>query len=240
MDNIPEHDRCSIPEMVLAVSYADNLLNCGSVTGGLLSTIAHCYKHTQKLIEVKTGVSLSDFGYTPSKPSTDLDSYFYWLCGSCTCQNNFRKTRCGACLEAKGFLARNSPLLAVAEEVALKSKHTEEAFSLLSQSDRHSIPNAVLNCLVTCIAVSSNTKRRCRKQKIDGFDYCVAHCDPSLLSISRVQTKDIGDVASSLPTPTQKQLSQGVATITKEMPLHLQSLVCKLCCIDKDDHQGMP
>jgi hypothetical protein len=201
---VPESSRPSIPDRILA-----------------------------KLLESKiAGLSLSEFC---TAPSTVIDAYFYWTCGSCTMQNTYRKGICCACKEAKGYFARSSPLLVVAEQIALKSKTTEEAYSKWPPLETRQIPKDVMESLITCVYIigKKGSARRCRNQKLEGFDYCVTHCDPSLLTASRVDeyeenytvgSDSYGKDSSPQPSSVQRRLSLiGIGSMKESLQSFLES-----------------
>ena len=208
MDQIPLAERQCIPERVIS---------------DLLATKA-------------TDVTLSDFCV---ETSTDLDAYFYWICGSCTMLNSYRKRKCCACHQAKDNLAENSPVLRIAEETALKSKTTKQALSLVPKKDKLSIPEIVMDALVTCVYMieKKGDLRRCRKPKLAGYDYCVAHCDAALLTTPRVDEIDYCSLShfredsisrTSLPREdvrVQGLFSRGISTIIEVMPSFLENKV---------------
>jgi hypothetical protein len=150
---IPEADRQSIPELVLA-----------------------------QLLEAKfAGMNLTQFS---AEPSTKIDSYFYWSCGSCTMQNSYKKSVCYACRDSKGYFARASPLLQIAEKIASQSKTPDDAYARWPVYETRQIPEVIMDALITCVHIirRKGTERRCRNRKLEGFDYCQDHCDPSLLT----------------------------------------------------------
>lgn len=130
-----------------------------------------CQSIPELVISVLMDPASSEFCVQPSK---NLDTYFYWICGFCTMQNSYKKWKCSACLKEKGLLLKRSSLLEIAECAALHSKTTKEAYSVVPAKERRSIPEVVMEALVTCSAIISDGKkadRRCRKQKISGrFD----------------------------------------------------------------------
>jgi len=160
MNFIPHSDRASIPKRL----------------------IAH-------LLEVKSfGASNAGFSFVP-RPG--FETYFYWMCGYCTTQNSYKKTTCSVCLQGTGF-AKRSPLLKIANDAAINSRNSDEALLLVPPHERMVIPKDVMDVLVTCVSIitsRSGQRRRCRKAKMDGFDYCEAHCDPLLLIKPRLDEK---------------------------------------------------
>jgi hypothetical protein len=152
MNCIPYSDRASIPKRLIAY-----------------------------LLEAKSlGASNSGFSFVPTP---GVETYFYWMCGYCTTQNSYKKTICSVCLQGTGFADR-SPLLKIAEDAALNSQNSDEALLLVPPHERMVIPKDVMDVLVTCVYIitsRSGQRRRCRKPKMDRFDYCEAHCDPLLL-----------------------------------------------------------
>ena len=116
-------------------------------------------------------------------PRPGFETYFYWMCGYCTAQNSYKKTTCSVCLQGTGFADR-SPLLRIAYDAAINSRNSDEALLLVPPHERMVIPKDVMDVLVTCVYIitsRSGQRRRCRKPKMDRFDYCEAHCDPLLL-----------------------------------------------------------
>jgi hypothetical protein len=178
MSCIPYSDRASIPKMLIAY-----------------------------LIEAKKlGASNAGFSFVP-RPI--VETYFYWMCGYCTTQNSYKKTTCSACLQGKG-LADRSPLLKIAEDVAINSRNSDEALLLLPTHDRMVIPKNVMDVLVTCVFIitsRSGQRRRCRKAKKDGFDYCEVHCDPLLLIKPRFDEKQ---------SSSGSQLCNGVESLSND------------------------
>ena len=85
MDNIPASSKTSIPEWVIA-SLLTNRTQGGSLVGG---------------------------GCLPTPASAGFETFFTWICGYCTMQNNYRRTTCLTCLQGKENLAEPSPLLRV-------------------------------------------------------------------------------------------------------------------------------
>ncbi|KAL7539330.1 hypothetical protein ACHAXR_010595, partial [Thalassiosira sp. AJA248-18] len=176
------------------------------------------------------------------EPSFDVDmatlkltweGLYYWMCGSCTMQNSYKRSTCSACLQGLG-LAERSPLLRIAEDAASNSKTTNEALSRVPESERLLIPTVVMDTLVTCVFViegRNGQRRRCRKQKMEGYDFCVAHCDPKLLSNPRADTQgsSIGTISSNgVDSLSQASIGgkrcRGIAAINEIMPSFLKNI----------------
>ncbi|KAL3799873.1 hypothetical protein ACHAW5_004385 [Stephanodiscus triporus] len=159
------------------------------------------------LLETRSlGASNAGFNFVP-RPI--VETYFYWICGYCTTQNSYKKTTCSACLQGKS-LADRSPLMKIAEDAAMQSQNSDHALLLVPSHERLVIPKAVMNVLVTCVFIiksRNGNQRRCRKAKKDGFDYCEAHCDPLLLSQSRLDKKHSG---------SSSQLSTGAEPLSND------------------------
>jgi len=158
---IPFSDRPSIPEKLIA-----HLLHAKS-----------------------SGTSTTELRLEPCW--TNHDTYFYWMCGACTMQNSFKRTTCSACRQGKG-LAHRSPLLKIAEDAAKDSQTTDDALLLVPPQERLLIPRDVIDGLVTCVFMiesRSGRRRRCSKPKKEGYDYCVDHCDPILLSMPQADAE---------------------------------------------------
>lgn len=168
------------------------------------------------------GVTFSAF--CPS-PSNELDDYFYWLCGSCTMKNSYSRSNCTACLQPKSALADDSSLLAMARESAEKSNTVKEAIALIPEKDRRAIPEAILDGLVTCIAIvgKGRSKRRCKAVRCAGLDYCVSHCDPLLTHKSRIAAEgNAGDDGSSRCSPCKP--ARGINKINENFPTFLSAI----------------
>ncbi len=155
------------------------------------------------------------------KPSSDIDTYFYWNCGSCTMQNSFKKSKCAACLKDKNKDSDRSTLLRIAEGAAIQSKTTKEAYSHVPDHERRSIPQVVMEALVTCIATVADGRkgdRRCRRAKLPGYDYCATHCDPFLLTSHTPHL--MGD---SQEKASQPPAVRGIAAIIANMSSFLKT-----------------
>jgi hypothetical protein len=153
INQIPETSRPSIPDLIVA-----------------------------KLLEAKiAGINFSEFCVADNLDSRLLTSYFHWFCGTCTFENNFKKGLCSACRESKGYFARSSPLLEVAERIAMASKTAQDAYSSWPAHETRQIPEVVLESLITCtyMVVRNGTQRRCRNQKLDGLEFCKGEVCPS-------------------------------------------------------------
>jgi hypothetical protein len=199
---IPMVDRPSIPDKV----------------------IAHLIE--QKIPTVS--LSLSSFCCSPSN---ELDDYFSWLCGSCTMRNSYKRSNCTACIQPKSALADNSSLLAIAEEAAGKSKTVEEALSLIPKKERRAIPEVVLDGLVTCNAMigKGRKQRRCKAVRCTGFDYCVSHCDPSLVqAATRAAAKDEQEDEYDSDGCSPSRIARGVTKISKYFPSFLTGIDDKI------------
>ena len=181
MNCIPYSDRSSIPKKLIAY-----------------------------LLEAKSlGASNVGFSFVP-RPG--FETYFYWMCGYCTAQNSYKKTTCSVCLQGTGFADR-SPLLRIAYDAAINSRNSDEALLLVSPHERMVIPKDVMDVLVTCVSIitsRSGQRRRCRKAKKDGFDYCEAHCDPLLLIKPRLDEKQ---------SSSGSQLCNGVEALSNDHDL---------------------
>lgn len=115
--------------------------------------------------------------------SCDVETYFYWLCGSCKMQNSYNRSICAACTQDKS-LSERSPLLKVAEEAAMNCESTDDALSQVPKRERALITRVVLDGLVSCVFMIEGRNgqlRRCRKHKKEGYDYCESHIHPSLV-----------------------------------------------------------
>ena len=181
------------------------------------------------LIEQKIPtVTLSSFCCSPSN---ELDDYFSWLCGSCTMRNSYKRSNCTACIQPKSALADNSSLLAIAEEAAGKSKTVEEALSLIPQKERRAIPEVVLDGLVTCNTMigKGRKQRRCKAVRCTGFDYCVSHCDPSLVqAAARAAAKDEQEDEYDSDGCSPSRIARGVTKISKYFPSFLTGIDDKI------------
>lgn len=181
------------------------------------------------LIEQKVpGVTRSSFCCSPS---SELDDYFSWLCGSCTMRNSYKRSNCTACIQPKTALADNSSLLAIAEDAAGRAKNVEEALSLIPQKERRAIPEVVLDGLVTCNAVigKGRKQRRCKAVRCTGFDYCVSHCDPSLVqAAARAAVKDDQEDKYASDGCSPSGIARGVTKISKHFPSFLAGIDDKI------------
>ena len=138
--------------------------------------------------------SLADSSRKPCEPpSTNLNDYFYWVCGFCSLKNRFWHNKCNVCKKRRSVenASASSSVLDIALKASEKAHTVSEAMDSIPMSQRRSIPESVLRSLVTCIAVvgGSQTKgqQRCRNTKAPGLDYCTYHCnDPLLLSAGEV------------------------------------------------------
>lgn len=152
------------------------------------------------------------------EPSTNIETFFYWSCGSCTMQNSYKKGNCYACRDGKGFFARSSPLLLKAEEIALQSNTPQDAYARWPASETRQIPEVVMDSLITCVHIicKKGSKRRCRNRKLEGVDYCQDHCDPALLTAPCMneveETSQSFDVSSSTSL-SKKPPSMGIETM---------------------------
>jgi len=190
MNCIPYKDRASIPKKLIAY-----------------------------LLEVKSrGASTTGFSIASLKPK--VETYFYWMCGNCTLQNSYKRSTCSTCLQGKTGLSDLSPLLKIAEDAAAVSQTSDEALLLVPPHERMLIPKLVMDVLVTCVFIFKDRHgQRCRKSKKDGFDYCVAHCEPVL------QFRPRRDEVKSLST--KNEITPRVAAITmvnEVMPTKLVSI----------------
>ena len=192
MNCIPYKDRASIPKKLIAY-----------------------------LLEVKSrGASTTGFSIASLKPK--VETYFYWMCGNCTLQNSYKRSTCSTCLQGKTGLSDLSPLLKIAEDAAAVSQTSHDALLLVPPHERMLIPKLVMDVLVTCVFILKDRhgqQRRCRKSKKDGFDYCVAHCEPVL------QFRPRRDEVKSLST--KNEIIPRVAAITmvnEVMPTKLVSI----------------
>mmetsp|Transcript_14316 Transcript_14316/g.31390 ORF Transcript_14316/g.31390 Transcript_14316/m.31390 type:complete len:1414 (-) Transcript_14316:695-4936(-) len=163
----------------------------------------------ERMIALRHGAAHpNSSGYT-SPPCTDVDNYYYWDCGQCTMRNNWRRTTCSVCRYEKFTLADRSPLLQIADDAAQKSNNLEEAMARIPTEE--SVPCTVVDALVTCVFLLEGKKgtspRRCRKPRMEGFDFCPAHCDPKLLSKPR----------PNVPSPIRNS-AMGIAALSKVLP----------------------
>lgn len=124
---------------------------------------------------------------------TNVNDYFYWICGFCSLKNRFLDNNCDVCKKPRSSenASASSTVLGIALKASEKAHTVSEAVNSIPISQRRSIPESVLRSLVTCIAVvgGSQKKRqqRCRNAKAPGLDYCSYHCnDPLLLSAGEV------------------------------------------------------
>uniref|UniRef100_A0A7S4N6T5 Uncharacterized protein n=1 Tax=Odontella aurita TaxID=265563 RepID=A0A7S4N6T5_9STRA len=156
-----------------------------------------------------------------SDVKNDVDSYFYWICGSCTRRNSYRRMRCESCEVAKRSQAIPSALLDIALSATQDARTTEEGIASIPLHHKPAIPVTVIASLITCIAMAGRKphQRRCLKPRLPGRDYCATHCDPvSLTATSSVLEsepskfgKDYdGESLASLPV---QELSQQVASV---------------------------
>ena len=140
----------------------------------------------ENLLAKLSGESTTDLNFEPSFKS--VSDYFYWMCGSCTMKNSYKRTTCSACAQGKS-LAEQSPLLEIATKAANGCQTTDEALSNVPQREKLLMPRVVMNALVTCaymIEGQNGQQRRCLKKKKRGFDYCEGHIHPSLINKPRV------------------------------------------------------
>ena len=133
------------------------------------------------------------------RPSNDIDDYFYWICGSCTMRNSYKRANCTACLQPKSPLADDSSLLVMARDAAEKSRSVEEAINLIPTDERRAIPEVVLNGLVTCAAMIEKPRSPSQSSEDN-------NCNP-------------GD--SSKET---EQSNGGISTIIKNFPTFLSGI----------------
>ena len=124
---------------------------------------------------------------------TNVNDYFYWICGFCSLKNRFLDNNCDVCKKPRSSenASASSTVLGIALKASEKAHTVSEAVNSIPISQRRSIPESVLRSLVTCIAVVGGSQKkqqqRCRNAKAPGLDYCSYHCnDPLLLSAGEV------------------------------------------------------
>ena len=168
-DCIPTFNAYAIPDVVLS-----NLLSSKAEDG-------------------KVGSSSDSSRKACEPPSTNLNDYFYWICGYCSLKNRFWHNKCSVCKKKRSVenASASSSVLDIALKASEKAHTVSEAMNSIPISQRRSIPESVLRSLVTCIAVvggsQSKGQQRCRNTKAPGLDYCTYHCnDPLLLSAGEV------------------------------------------------------
>eukprot|EP00985_Skeletonema_marinoi_P021628 scaffold13373_cov109-Skeletonema_marinoi.AAC.3 len=135
-------------------------------------------------------------------------------------KNSYSRSNCTACLQPKSALADDSSLLAIAREAAEKSKTVKEAIALIPEKDRRAIPEAIMDGLVTCVAIigRGRSKRRCKAARCAGIDYCVSHCDPLIMQKSRIAAQgNTGDDCSS-------GIARGINKINEYFPTFLTGI----------------
>lgn len=166
-----------------------------------------------------------------SLPRNHMISYerlYYWMCGSCTMQNSYKRTTCSACLQEKVGLAERSPLLKIAEEAATNSQTTSEALLLVPEKQRRFVPEKVMDVLVTCVFIIEGRhgqKRRCRKQKKEGYDYCTAHFNPGITTRDDSTCSPIDSLSkASQCEKSDKPSSRGIPAINDIMPSFLRDI----------------
>eukprot|EP00978_Attheya_sp_CCMP212_P007029 scaffold16416_cov52-Attheya_sp.AAC.16 len=190
----------------------------------------------------------SDPGSYPTPP-TDLKTYYYWICAFCTMKMSFRRFKCDACGERKTNLCPSSLMLNIASKASVRSQTVDEARDLIAAECPWTIPDAVLNALVTCISMvgrNKNERRRCLRPKSSGADFCVYHCDPALNNkgntgniltrcnqtdghpLSRQpETKGVANILSCLP----EYLSNNVdVDMVNQLNWNIQSIEDALIC----------
>ena len=143
------------------------------------------------LISLRERKDVPDVASQACPPApTNLDPYFYWICGFCTLKNSYRRPKCSGCQQRKAGGSAASAVLAIAINASEKAHNVSEAINAIPIEERRSIPDAVLSSLITCIAIVGSRRselHRCRNAKAPGVDYCSYHCnDPLLLSAGEV------------------------------------------------------
>jgi len=162
------------------------------------------------LISLRERKDVSDGASQAYPPApTNLDAYFYWICGFCTLKNSYRRPKCSGCHQRKAAGSASSAVLEIAIKASEKAHNVSEAINAVPIEDRRSIPDAVLFSLITCIAIVGSRKseqHRCRNAKAPGVDYCSYHCnDPLLLSTGEV----CASLVASDTAPRHVELSLG-------------------------------
>eukprot|EP00550_Attheya_septentrionalis_P009864 CAMPEP_0198287132 /NCGR_PEP_ID=MMETSP1449-20131203/6039_1 /TAXON_ID=420275 /ORGANISM="Attheya septentrionalis, Strain CCMP2084" /LENGTH=1964 /DNA_ID=CAMNT_0043985037 /DNA_START=184 /DNA_END=6078 /DNA_ORIENTATION=- len=161
-------------------------------------------------------------------PPTDLKTYYYWICAFCTMKMSFRRFKCDACGERKTNLCPSSLMLNIASKASVRSQTVDEARDLIAAECPWTVPDAVLNALVTCISMvgrNKNERRRCLRPKSSGADFCVYHCDPALNNKGKsgnilTRCNEIDDHPLS-----QQPETKGVANILSCLPEYLSNNV---------------
>lgn len=147
------------------------------------------YLLSSKAEDGNVGSSADSLPKACEPPSTNLNDYFYWICGYCSLKNRFWHNKCSVCKKKRSVenASASSSVLEIALKASEQAHTVSEAMNSIPISQRRSIPESVLRSLVTCIAVvggsQSKGQQRCRNAKAPGLDYCTYHCnDPLLLS----------------------------------------------------------
>uniref|UniRef100_A0A7S4SER4 Uncharacterized protein n=2 Tax=Ditylum brightwellii TaxID=49249 RepID=A0A7S4SER4_9STRA len=137
----------------------------------------------RKLVASKWPKTIQPKDSSP-EPSSEVESYFYWMCGFCTMKNLFKKSKCGTCCQRRKQSV-SSALLKIAEKAAREARTTSECIQFIPFEHRPAIPESVIASLITCIFIigkRTTNQRRCLRPKAQGVDYCAFHCDPLLLT----------------------------------------------------------
>lgn len=184
------------------------------------------------LISLRERKDVSDVASQAYPPApTNLDAYFYWICGFCTLKNSYLRSKCSGCQQRKAAGSASSAVLDIAIKASEKARNVSEATNAVPIEDRRSIPDAVLFSLITCIAIVGSRKseqHRCRNAKAPGVDYCSYHCnDPLLLSSGEV----CGSLVALGTAPRHVELSPGKKAsdrLYEETPKNFESLSTSL------------
>ena len=109
-----------------------------------------------------------------------LDTFFKWICSKCTAINSYKSQRCTVCETYRFITCKTSTLLKIALDAAYSNQSIRDAFSNIATVHQMSIPETVLESVMTCseiIGRNSQERRRCLRLRARGMNFCSLHCE---------------------------------------------------------------